>query len=263
MPADLIQPPADAIRKMVGLPTPQKATVLKTRGTRIVGSRSVSRADSSRDVPDARVPFAPPDVLELGWAASASVGRASSGDGDDDSEDQPLLFGDLPALPEDPADWIPEEDAADEDWGPHPGSIEAGSYRRARPAMVLNNLLRTLHLKQANIRRRAPGVRSYQMRTRQYTPSKTRYAVSGTPRSTIPKLNWQHLAPGHYIAKARQGLTPGIRQHVLNLMRRAKGYVWINGKRLSVKRATTTLLRLLGTRASVDIKLTNDFPFKL
>ncbi|MAD43368.1 MAG: hypothetical protein CMH98_00045 [Oceanospirillaceae bacterium] len=100
----------------------------------------------------------------------------------------------------------------------------------------------------------APGVRSYGLQ---------RAAVSGLPRSTIPKLSWQHLEPGHYIAKARQGVTPGIRQHLLKLLKRAKGYIWINGKRLSVKRAKTKLLRLLETRASVDIKMTNDFPFNL
>jgi hypothetical protein len=79
--------------------------------------------------------------------------------------------------------------------------------------------------------------------------------------STMPKLSWQHLAPGHYVAKARQGMTPGIRQHVLKLLSRASGYVWVNGKRMSVKRARGHLLKLLATRASVDIKLTNDFPF--
>ena len=78
--------------------------------------------------------------------------------------------------------------------------------------------------------------------------------------STMPKLSWQHLAPGHYIAKARQGMTPGIRQHVLKLLSRASGYVWINGRRMSVKAARGHLLKLLATRASVDIKLTNDFP---
>jgi hypothetical protein len=77
----------------------------------------------------------------------------------------------------------------------------------------------------------------------------------------MPKLSWQHLAPGHYIAKARQGMTPGIRQHVLKLLNRAKGYIWVNGKRMSITRARAHLLKLLATRASVDIKLTNDFPF--
>jgi len=79
--------------------------------------------------------------------------------------------------------------------------------------------------------------------------------------SVVPKLSWQHLAPGHYIAKAREGLTPGIRQHVLKLLNRAKGYIWINGKRHSLKRARLVIMELLGTRASVDIKIQRDFPW--
>jgi hypothetical protein len=112
----------------------------------------------------------------------------------------------------------------------------------------------------------APGVRPYsRRRVANRTSVGTRVGkVHGPFRgslSTMPKLSWQHLAPGHYIAKARQGMTPGIRQHVLKLLSRASGYVWINGRRMSVKAARGHLLKLLATRASVDIKLTNDFPF--
>ena len=85
---------------------------------------------------------------------------------------------------------------------------------------------------------------------------------SGTywKESVTPRLSWQHLAPGHYIAKASRGMTPGIREHVLKLLRRAKGYIWINGHRHNLKQARTVLFDLLGKRHSVDIKLTN-FPF--
>ena len=124
------------------------------------------------------------------------------------------------------------------------------------------------------VRVRAPvraGVRAPVRRARSYPrrrmPRRTVVGSSvGRPHfrgalSTMPKLSWQHLAPGHYIAKARQGLTPGIRQHVLKLLNRAKGFIWINGKRLSVANARIVLMRLLATRASVDIKLANSFPF--
>ena len=111
----------------------------------------------------------------------------------------------------------------------------------------------------------APGVRSYRRRV---VPSHTSVgtATAGVHTfrgalSTMPKLSWQHLEPGHYIAKARQGLTPGIRQHILKLLKRAKGYIWINGKRHSPKHARLVLMNLLATRASVDIKLSNSFPF--
>ena len=79
--------------------------------------------------------------------------------------------------------------------------------------------------------------------------------------SVTPRLSWQHLGPGHYIAKARRGMTSGIRQHVLGLLRRAKGYIWINGHRHSIKQAKGVLFDLLGKGNSVDIKLTNAFPF--
>jgi hypothetical protein len=129
--------------------------------------------------------------------------------------------------------------------------------------MTLGNQTRTrqppknlrLHRKQPYATRRVAAI----------TPMGTRTPRVHTPfrgsLSTMPKLSWQHLAPGHYVAKARQGMTPGIRQHVLKLLSRASGYVWVNGKRMSVKRARGHLIKLLATRASVDIKLTNDFPF--
>ena len=79
--------------------------------------------------------------------------------------------------------------------------------------------------------------------------------------STMPKLSWQHKGPGHYVAKARQGMTPGIRQHVLKLLSRAKGHLWVNGKRMTVKKARGVILKLLGERQSVEIKLSNQFPF--
>ena len=77
----------------------------------------------------------------------------------------------------------------------------------------------------------------------------------------MPKLSWQHKGPGHYVAKARQGMTPGIRQHVLKLLSRAKGHLWVNGKRMTVKKARGVILKLLGERQSVEIKLSNQFPF--
>ena len=129
--------------------------------------------------------------------------------------------------------------------------------------MTLGNQTRTrqppknlrLHRKQPYATRRVAAI----------TPMGTRTPRVHTPfrgsLSTMPKLSWQHLAPGHYVAKARQGMTPGIRQHVLKLLSRASGYVWVNGKRMSVKRARGHLIKLLATRASVDIKLTSDFPF--
>ena len=136
----------------------------------------------------------------------------------------------------------------------------------------MGNLLRTLRARAAVPpafvpRRAAPGVRPYSRRgvaVRTAVGSAVSHVHSPQFRgalSTMPKLSWQHLAPGHYIAKARQGLTPGIRQHVLKLLSRAKGYIWINGKRLPIRSATSVLMRLLATRASVDIKLANDFPY--
>ena len=135
---------------------------------------------------------------------------------------------------------------------------------------MMGNLLRTLRARAAVppvVPRAAPGVRPYSRRAvavRTAVGSAVSHVHSKPFRgalSTMPKLSWQHLAPGHYIAKARQGLTPGIRQHVLKLLSRAKGYIWINGKRLTVRSATSVLMRLLATRASVDIKLANDFPY--
>ena len=87
-----------------------------------------------------------------------------------------------------------------------------------------------------------------------------RFSGSYWKESVTPRLSWQHLAPGHYIAKAGRGMTPGTREHVLKLLRRAKGYIWINGHRHNLKQARTVLFDLLGKRHSVDIKLTN-FPF--
>jgi hypothetical protein len=129
-------------------------------------------------------------------------------------------------------------------------NMTLGNQTRTRPPKNLR-----LHRKQPYATRRVAAI----------TPMGTRTPRVHTPfrgsLSTMPKLSWQHLAPGHYVAKARQGMTPGIRQHVLKLLSRASGYVWVNGKRMSVKRARGHLIKLLATRASVDIKLTSDFPF--
>ena len=169
-----------------------------------------------------------------------------------------------------PADEIPEEDAgSEEDWGsdpeiPEDAWMEAPDYGPGRIARILGPVAR---------RRppvpgapRAPRIQRYgRRRVANRTSVGTAVnRVHGPFRgslSTMPKLSWQHLAPGHYIAKARQGMTPGIRQHILKLLNRAKGYIWVNGKRMGITRARAHLLKLLATRASVDIKLTNDFPF--
>ena len=167
----------------------------------------------------------------------------------DDEED----WGDVGDVSgaEDMADEIPESDALPD---VPEVFLPAGEGRRVRVRAPVR----------AGVRAPVRRARSY---PRRRMPRRTVVGSSvGRPHfrgalSTMPKLSWQHLAPGHYIAKARQGLTPGIRQHVLKLLNRAKGFIWINGKRLSVANARIVLMRLLATRASVDIKLANSFPF--
>ena len=151
-------------------------------------------------------------------------------------------------IPE-PADEIPEEDAAEQKW------------QDEDP--------RVAHAGPISLPPRVPVIRPPKRYARRRVSHRTSVGtavnrVHGPFRgalSTMPKLSWQHLEPGHYVAKARQGMTPGIRQHVLKLLNRAKGYIWINGKRMSVKHARAAVLKLLATRASVDIKLDSRFPF--
>ena len=142
-------------------------------------------------------------------------------------------------------DEIPEDEISESDFG----AISLN------PRPPIRRPIRRSHRKQPYARKQVAAITSIGTRTpRVHTPFRGSL-------STMPKLSWQHLAPGHYVAKARQGMTPGIRQHVLKLLSRASGYVWVNGKRMSVKRARGHLIKLLATRASVDIKLTSDFPF--
>ena len=162
------------------------------------------------------------------------------------------------------ADELPEED-----WGPEPADeipeadadipgADIPGFRRMR--------VQPLRRRPVAPRPGAPGVRPYSRRqvSARTSIGTTVGRVHGPFRgslSTMPKLSWQHLAPGHYVAKARQGMTPGIRQHVLKLLKRAKGYIWVNGKRMKVSSARTVILNILSTRASVDIKLSNEFPY--
>ena len=86
----------------------------------------------------------------------------------------------------------------------------------------------------------------------QTSPSLRFYGSAGIP---VPRLSWKHLAPGHYIARARRGLTPGIKQHVHHLLKRAGQYIWINGVRHTRRQAATVIFDLLGKHHAVDIKL--------
>ena len=138
---------------------------------------------------------------------------------------------------------------------PVPVAPAAGPRIRARPVGPRGP--------RAQLIRSVVGHRISHVHVRKSAPTVAHGSFSGSywRESVTPRLSWQHLAPGHYIAKARRGMTPGIRQHVLRLLNRAKGYIWINGKRHTLKQAKTVLFDLLGKRHSVDIKLTNDFPF--
>ena len=169
------------------------------------------------------------------------------------------------------ADTIPEEDAhgaGESDWSQSDESLEIpeDAWMEAPLGPVAR---RRILGPVARRRPPVPGAPRMQRYGRRRVATRTSVGtavnrVHGPFRgslSTMPKLSWQHLAPGHYIAKARQGMTPGIRQHILKLLNRAKGYIWVNGKRMGITRARAHLLKLLATRASVDIKLTNDFPF--
>ena len=163
------------------------------------------------------------------------------------------------------ADELPEEDAEpEEDWG-HESADEI-----PEDDADIRHQIRRMRVqpqrRPVGPRPGAPGVRPYSRRqvSARTSIGTTVGRVHGPFRgslSTMPKLSWQLLAPGHYVAKARQGMTPGIRQHVLKLLKRAKGYIWVNGKRMKVSSARTVILNILSTRASVYIKLSNEFPY--
>ena len=192
-----------------------------------------------------------------GSRSGTRSGRSGSRELGEITDDEPDVYN-PDELAFEPADTIPEEDAEiseDDDY-----DIPA-AYNPGRMARILGPVARRRPPVPGAPRIRRYGRRRVANRTSIGTAVNRVHGPFRGALSTMPKLSWQHLAPGHYIAKARQGMTPGIQQHVLKLLKRAKGYIWINGKRMSIARARAHLLKLLATRASVDIKLTNDFPF--
>ena len=69
-----------------------------------------------------------------------------------------------------------------------------------------------------------------------------------------PKLSLQTVAPGHFLVRAPK-ITPGVRQHILSLLRRAPASLWVNGHKHSKKQAIGVIMRLLEQNHTVDIQL--------
>jgi len=206
------------------------------------------------------------DTMDLGPADEIPEETGDLGD-EKTEEDDPLL--EEGELLESEEDWSPSGDDIDfgSDYEDALDDFIGGGSGRARPRpnrprpAVARPRARTRPIARAPRARARYPTRRVGYRTSVGTSVNRVHGPFRGLLSTMPKLSWQHKGPGHYIAKARQGMTPGIRQHVLKLLSRAKGHIWVNGKRMTVKKSRGHILKLLGARQSVEIKLTNDFPF--
>ena len=81
-------------------------------------------------------------------------------------------------------------------------------------------------------------------------------ASSGYGLNITPQLSITHLGAGHFLLRARRGVTPGVRKHVLHLLQRVRGrYLFVNGRRHTKLQARDVILRMLRTNQTVDVQL--------
>ena len=77
----------------------------------------------------------------------------------------------------------------------------------------------------------------------------------GGPYSSKPRLSVNNTGPGNFIIRARQGMSHGVRQQILNLLARAPKVLWVNGHKHNKKAAYTLIVDLLRKHESVEIML--------
>ena len=77
----------------------------------------------------------------------------------------------------------------------------------------------------------------------------------GGPYTSKPRLSVNTIGPGNYILSARQGMSRGVRQQILNLLARAPKQMWVNGHKQDKKAAYTLIIDLLRKHESVEIML--------
>ena len=74
--------------------------------------------------------------------------------------------------------------------------------------------------------------------------------------TVTPKLSVNQIGAGHFLIRSRQGVTKGIRSHVLHLLQRVRGrYLKVNGRRHTKKQAIDVILAMLRQNQTVDVLL--------
>ena len=73
--------------------------------------------------------------------------------------------------------------------------------------------------------------------------------------SMTPNLSIVTVAPGHYRARVRRGVTQGVRRQIQALLKRAPAMLFVNGRKLNKRRAYQLILDLLRQRSPVEIML--------
>ena len=73
--------------------------------------------------------------------------------------------------------------------------------------------------------------------------------------SVTPNLSIITVAPGHYRARVRRGVTQGVRHQVQALLKRAPAMLTVNGRKINKQRAYALILDLLRQRVPVEIIL--------
>ena len=74
--------------------------------------------------------------------------------------------------------------------------------------------------------------------------------------TVTPKLSVNQIGAGHFLIRSRQGITKGIRSHVLHLLQRVRGrYLKVNGRRHTKKQAIDVILGMLRQNQTVDVLL--------
>ena len=73
--------------------------------------------------------------------------------------------------------------------------------------------------------------------------------------SATPVLSVNTIGPGHFLIRARRGITKGIHHQVVHLLKRAPRAFFVNGHKHNKKQAYTIIIDLLRQNKTVEVQL--------
>ena len=88
-----------------------------------------------------------------------------------------------------------------------------------------------------------------------FSLGQTKHRGSYGMHSATPALSVNTIGSGHFLIRARRGVTKGIRHQVLHLLRRAPSAFFVNGHKHNKKQAYTIIMDLLRQNKTVEVRL--------